>query len=41
MNKADYEKNETEDIKSYLTRAARIYASIVDNGLLKEENVFK
>ena len=41
MNKADYEKNETEDIKSYLTRAARIYASIVDNGLLKEENVFE
>lgn len=41
MNKADYEKNETEDIKSYLTRAARIYASIVDNGLLKEENVFQ
>ena len=41
MNKADYERNENEDIRSYLTRAARIYASIVDDGLLKEENVFQ
>lgn len=40
MNKADYERNENEDIKSYLTRAARIYASIVDNGLRKEGNAF-
>lgn len=41
MNKADYEKNETEDIRSYLTRAARIYASTVDNRLPKEENIFQ
>ena len=41
MNKADYERNENEDIRSYLTRTARIYASIVDNRLLKEENVFQ
>lgn len=41
MNKADYEKNETEDIRSYLTRAARIYASIMDHGLLKEGNAFQ
>lgn len=41
MNKADYERNENEDIRSYLTRVARIYASIVDNRLLKEENVFE
>ena len=40
MNKADYERNENEDIRSYLTRAARIYASIVDNGLRKEGNAF-
>ena len=41
MNKADYERNENEDIRSYLTRAARIYASTVDNRLPKEENVFQ
>lgn len=41
MNKADYERNENEDIRGYLTRVARIYASIVDDGLLKEENVFQ
>ena len=41
MDKADYERNENEDIRSYLTRVARIYASIVDNRLLKEENVFQ
>lgn len=41
MNRADYEKNETEDIRSYLTRAARIYTSIADKGILKEENVFQ
>lgn len=41
MNKADYERNENEDIRSYLTRAARIYASTVDNRLLKEKNVFQ
>lgn len=41
MNKADYERNENEDIRSYLTRVARIYAFIVDNRLLKEENVFE
>ena len=40
MNKADYERNENEDIKSYLTRAARIYAPIVDNGLRKKEMLF-
>ena len=41
MNKADYERNENEDIRSYLTRAARIYAFTVDNRLPKEENVFQ
>lgn len=41
MNKADYERNENEDISSYLTRVARIYASVADNGLVKDGNIFQ